>query len=268
LLLIIKWIEPDNSPTIFNATSIPSRDGVTVGNPNFLKSGTTVTNSFTYSWSPGGSTSPSVSFTPNAPIVYYSNVTGNNGCMKTESSEVTVSLNGSASIASTGTSACLNGTAPVITLTGSGAVAPYTFFYTINGVSNTVTSAAGNSFVNIAPPTNTVGTYTYELKNLTYSNASFCLQAQTGTYTLTVNPNPSLVVTAPAPICAPNGVNLTNASVTSGSSSGLNFNYFTNSTATNALALPNNVIATGTYYIQAVDTSTGCKYYWSSKRYN
>ena len=259
LVAYYKMDEPDNSFAIDNSTYVFFRNGLTVGNPNFIKSGTTVTNTFAYTWAPGGSTNNSVTFTPSAPVVYYSTVRGSNGCSKTESSEVTVSLNGSASIAATTNATCLNGASPVITLTGTGAVAPYTFYYSVNGVNNTVTSAGSNAFVNITPPTNTVGTFTYDLKNLTYSNASFCLQAQTGTYTLTVRPNPTLLISNPSPVCPPNGINLTQASVTSGSTSGVNLNYFTNSTATNALAQPNNVTASGTYFIQAVDTSTGCK---------
>ena len=259
LVAYYKMDEPDNSLAIDNSTLVFWRNGLTVGNPNFIKSGTNVTNTFTYNWTPGGSTASSITFTPSAPIVYYSSVTGSNGCAKTESSEVTVSLNGSASISATTNTACLNGASPVITLTGAGAVAPYTFYYSVNGVNNTVTSAGANAFVNITPPTNTVGTFTYDLKNLTYSNASFCLQAQTGTYTLTVKPNPTLVISTPSPACAPNGVNLTQPSITSGSTAGINLNYFTNNTATNAIAQPNNVTAPGTYYIQAVDTSTGCK---------
>ena len=259
LVAYYKMDEPDNSFSIDNSTYVFFRNGLTVGNPNFVKSGTVVTNSFAYSWTPSGSINSSVTFTPSAPVVYYSSVTGTNGCTKTESSEVTVSLNGSASISATSDSTCLNGVAPVITLTGSGAVAPYTFYYSVNGVNNTVTSAGTNSFVNITPPTNAVGTFTYELKNLTYSNASFCLQAQTGTYSLTVKPNPTLLVSNPSPVCPPNGINLTQSSVTNGSSPGINLSYFTNSTATNALALPNNVTSAGTYFIQAVDTVSGCK---------
>ena len=102
-----------------------------------------------------------------------------------------MSLNGSASISATTNTACVNGPSPVITLTGTGAVAPYTFYYSVNGVNTSVTTAGANSFVNINPPTNTVGTFTYDLKNLTYSNASFCLQAQNGSYTMTVNPYPA-----------------------------------------------------------------------------
>jgi hypothetical protein len=155
LVAYYKMDEPDNSLSIDNSTSVFYRNGLTVGNPNFVKSGTTVTNSFNYNWTPGGSTSSSITFTPTAPIVYYSSVTGSNGCAKTESSEITVSLNGSATISATTNSACLNGASPVITLTGAGAVAPYTFYYSVNGVNNSVTSAGANAFVNITPPTNT-----------------------------------------------------------------------------------------------------------------
>ncbi len=259
LVAYYKMDEPDNSPTLVNATGVTSREGVTVGNPNFLKSGIIIANTFSYNWLPGGSSASSVSFTPNTPIVYYTNVSGTNGCVRTESTELTVSMNGSATITATSGSACLNNSGPLITLAGAGALAPYTFYYTVNGINNSVTSSGANTFVNITPPTNTAGTFIYDLKNLIYANASFCLQAQSGTYTLTVNPNPLLVVSTPPAVCNPNTINLTQSSITNGSAAGLLYGYFTNSTASIPVMFPTNITTSGTYYIQATDTSTGCK---------
>ena len=54
-------------------------------------------------------------------------------------------------------------------------------------------------------------------------------------------------------------MNLTQSSVTTGSSPNLSFGYFNNSLATSVLSIPNNVTSPGAYYIQAVDTLSGCK---------
>lgn len=63
------------------------------------------------------------------------------------------------------------------------------------------------------------------------------------------------MVTSPAAICAPATVDLTAASVTTGSMAGLTFGYFTDEACTNAVANPAAVTATGTYYIKATTGS-------------
>jgi hypothetical protein len=68
-----------------------------------------------------------------------------------------------------------------------------------------------------------------------------------------------LQITTPSAVCAPNGVDLTQSSITNGSTVGLQFGYYTNNSASSILSSPNNVTAAGTYYIQAIDTSSGCK---------
>jgi hypothetical protein len=59
------------------------------------------------------------------------------------------------------------------------------------------------------------------------------------------------VVNNPSAVCAPNSVDLTAASITSGSMPGLTFTYWQDANATIALANPNAVAASGTYYIRA-----------------
>ncbi len=67
--------------------------------------------------------------------------------------------------------------------------------------------------------------------------------------TVTILPGaPNLVITDPAPVCAPNTVDITLPAVTAGSDAGT-LTYWTNAGATVPLADPTNV-GTGTYYIQ------------------
>ena len=78
------------------------------------------------------------------------------------------------------------------------------------------------------------------------------------TATATVNSQPSLIITSPAAICAPLKVDITDGTITTGSSlfGGL-LSYWTNAGGTIALTTPTVVSISGTYYIK-VTTATGC----------
>ncbi|RYE16303.1 MAG: hypothetical protein EOP51_26035, partial [Sphingobacteriales bacterium] len=78
-------------------------------------------------------------------------------------------------------------------------------------------------------------------------------QGNTTTHTqiITVNPTTLLTITNPAAVCAPATVNLTAAAVTAGSASGSTLSYHTDAAGTIALANPNAVATSGTYYIKA-----------------
>ena len=65
------------------------------------------------------------------------------------------------------------------------------------------------------------------------------------------------VVNNPAAKCTPDSVNITTASITTGSSAGLTFTYWTDATATTALTNPTGITTGGTYYIKATDGATG-----------
>jgi hypothetical protein len=73
---------------------------------------------------------------------------------------------------------------------------------------------------------------------------------------VTVNPLPTLVVTNPPAVCAPNTVDITNASITAGTTAGVTLTYFTDAAATTPYTTPTTATA-NTYYIKAT-TAAGC----------
>jgi hypothetical protein len=86
------------------------------------------------------------------------------------------------------------------------------------------------------------------------TNASGCFDIKP--VTVTVNPTPTLVVTNPLPVCAPNTVDITNATVTAGSTAGLTLTYWTDAAATVSYTTPTTATA-NTYYIKGT-TAAGC----------
>ena len=95
----------------------------------------------------------------------------------------------------------------------------------------------------------------------TVTTGAGCESALSTATTITLIPNvaPILVITNPAPVCAPATVNLTDALITTGSPAGLTYTYFTDALATTTLS-PSTAVSNGgtyskTYYIKG---SSGC----------
>ncbi|MFV5691968.1 PKD domain-containing protein [Flavobacterium sp. LT1R49] len=93
-----------------------------------------------------------------------------------------------ATITTNATSVCTNGTQPVITFTGIGGTAPYTFTYKINGGPDIITSQSTGDILTLNVPTSTVGSFVYTLVSVKDSTNS--TQAQTGSVTIQVNALP------------------------------------------------------------------------------
>ncbi len=75
---------------------------------------------------------------------------------------------------------------------------------------------------------------------------------------VTINPEPTLVINNPAPVCLNTTINLSSTAITSGSSSGLTYSYFTDAAATTPLVNYATISTAGTYYIKAINATTGC----------
>ena len=75
--------------------------------------------------------------------------------------------------------------------------------------------------------------------------------------TVTVNASPSLSITNPTIACNATTADLTDASVTVGSTAGLAYTYWTDANATSSYATP-TAATSGSYYIKGTNSATGC----------
>lgn len=91
----------------------------------------------------------------------------------------------------------------------------------------------------------------YQLISLTTAGC-----ADTAQVNLSISGKPNLFITNPESVCLPNTVDLTNSSITNGSSAGLVFTYWQNVDATIAFSNPTTA-SDGTYFIKAAN-SAGC----------
>ena len=104
--------------------------------------------------------------------------------------------------------------------------------------------------VPVATPTAVNSSGTYYIKSL----AGNCFDIKP--IIVTINPLPTVVIGTTASGCAPLKVDLTDPSLTAGSTPGISFNYWNDNLGTNPLATPTSV-SNGTYYISG--TLNGCK---------
>jgi PKD repeat protein len=123
-------------------------------------------------------------------------------CSQAQTGSATITVNPlpTASISGT-TSVCKDASSPNVTFTGANGTAPYTFTYNIDGGANTtVTTSSGNS-VTVAAPTSTVGSFVYNLVSIQDASSTTCIQAQSGSATITVNPLPTASISGTTSVC-------------------------------------------------------------------
>jgi gliding motility-associated-like protein len=218
-----------------------------------------------------GNSSVSVNVPTSTPGTYTYNLlsvvdASNTSCgqnLSGSSATVTVNQLPSATI-NGGTNVCLNATSPLVTFTGSGGVAPYTFSYNINGgATQQVTTTAGNS-VTVAVPTSSAGTFTYNLLSVTESSSLSCSQPQSGSQLFVIYPLPIASYTTSSPVCQAGLISFTDQSTTStGTITTWAWDFAdpgSGANNTSTLQNPSHVFTQpGTYNISlTVTTSNGC----------
>jgi gliding motility-associated-like protein len=141
---------------------------------------------------------------------------------------------------------------PTLTVANPGAVcSPNTVDITAPSVTAGSTGGTSLAYFTDAAATTPVGTPgavaasgTYYIK---YASSTCSVVKPV---VVTINTTPTLTVTDPAAVCSPNTVDITAAAVTTGSTGGTSFAYFTDASATTPVGTPGTVGTSGTYYIK------------------
>jgi gliding motility-associated-like protein len=189
----------------------------------------------------------------------------NTVCAGSPTGSVTINVNALPTATISGTTGiCLNASEPLITFTGAGTSAPYTFFYAINGGSTLSVTTTGGNTATVSVSTATAGTYTYTLLSVTDGTATTCSQPQTGSAAVTVWPLPQAAYITSSPVCQAGTISFTDQSVANvGTVTGWSWNFGDPASGgqnTSTLQNPIHHFATaGTYTITlTVTTSNGC----------
>ena len=203
-----------------------------------ITAGSTAGLSFSY-WLDAAATTPYLTPGSAGDGIYYIRGALPTGCYAVQ--PVTVTVNPSPNLVITNPAAICEPATADLTLAAvtSGSTPGLTLTYWLN-VAATVPYAT--------PATAGVGTY--YIRGVT---AAGCFDIKPVTVT---NRNPNLVITNPTPVCAPNTVDITAASITAGSTPGLTFEYYEDAAATIIYDTPATA-DDGTYYIRGTD-ATGC----------
>ncbi len=248
-------VNPLPVAAIASSVSTVCKDG-TSPTITFTGSGATAPYVFTYSLNSGASqtitttsgNSVSISVPVNAAnsftyVLSGVSESGLTGCSNTASGTASVTVN----------------PLPIVTITNPSAVcAPNAIDLTTSSITAGSTSSITYSYYTdaaattvLTTPSAITTTGTYYIKGTTASNCSKVEPAS-----VTVNPLPTVVITNPSAVCAPNAIDLTASSITAGSTSSITYSYYTDAAATTVLTTPSAVTTTGTYYIKGTTTES------------
>jgi gliding motility-associated-like protein len=217
---------------------------------------------YTY-WKDALATLPYTTPTTSGSGTYYIKATNTFGCYDIKSVTVVVNPLPSATISGT-TTICSNSASPLITFTGSVGTAPYTFRYAVNGgTPQIITTSSGNS-VTLQASTVTAGVFNYNLLSVQDSSSSACMQNQTGSAVITVNPSPQATISGTRSVCTSSA----NPTITFSGSNGTapyTFTYTINGGANQTITsvgsiatitVPTNTVGIYTYNLVSVSDSS------------
>ena len=193
--------------------------------PNITFTGASATAPYTFTYTINGGAPQTVTTTTgnSVTVAAPTTVAGNyvyaltqvleaTGCIKNYTNTtaiIVVRQLATAIIASSAATVCeASSSAPLITFTATGGIAPYTFSYTLNGTPLAITTTVGNS-VTVPVSTTTPGTFTYNLVSVQESSVVACTNNQTGTATVIVHPKPTASFTTTGPFCEQKSILIT-----------------------------------------------------------
>jgi len=233
----------NSSITAITVKPLPLATISTSGSTTFCEGGAVILTAAAgnnYVWN-SGETTQSVLVTNSA--VKQVTVTGANGCSAT-STAATVTVNPAPNLVVAGISpvcspSSINLTSPAV-LSGSTAGLTITHWR----------DAAAT--LPLSNPASVNSSGTYYIKGTTSAGCSVLKAVN-----LSVHPQPTLVVTDPAPVCSPSTISLLDVQITTGSSSGTSFSYWNDAAATQPVTTPSAISVPGTYFIKG-SLQTGC----------
>ena len=235
---VVVTVNPTPTVTITNPSAVCSPTTVDL-TASAVTSGSTSGLTYTY-WTNAGATSSYA--TPSAATAGTYYIKGTTGLSCSAIQPVVVTVNPTPTVTITNPSAVCSPS--TVDLTASAVTSGST-----SGLTYTYWTNAGATSSYATPSAATAGTY--YIKGTTGLSCSAVQSV-----IVTVNPTPTVTITNPSAVCSPATVDLTGSAVTSGSTAGLTYSYWTNAGATSSYATPSAATA-GTYYIKGT-TGLSC----------
>ena len=149
-------------------------------------------------------------------------------------------------------------TAPVIGTITQPTLAVPTGSVVLNGLPTTgawvITTLPGGATSAGSGATKTIASLPGGVFTFTVTNSTGCVSPESGPVTISTPGIPVLIITDPPAVCSPATVDLTKSTITTGSTPGLIYTYWTDAAATIAYATPATATG-GTYYIKGTTVS-------------